>query len=334
MARSRTRTALAGLAALLAGTAGLATAVAPSTPAAATVRPATTQATRFAAPQARPAAATQATHPATVWQPAEHTDWMWELDQPLKLSSPHLMGTGVTAWNGDTAPGDNPELYDIDGIINPASTVASLHARGDHVICYVEVGTAGNYYSAQAEGIPVTYYQQLKSHGDLGKKIQGYPERFLNINAASTVSIVESMIGKQCAGKHFDGVETDLDETFGHNEGKTGFSITQADEEKYLTTLADYMHGHGLAWIAKNLDDTQKASFVDAMEPLAQGIISEQCNQYHTCSYLKPFQTAGKWIGNAEYSLATSQFCAADNAADRNGVKFSQALDGGRTPCR
>lgn len=85
-----------------------------------------------------------AAHQRTVWQPAEDTDWMWELDQPLNLSSPRLMGTGVTAWNGDTAPGDNPALYDIDGIINPASTVAKLHSISDHVVCHIEVGTAGN----------------------------------------------------------------------------------------------------------------------------------------------------------------------------------------------
>jgi hypothetical protein len=269
-----------------------------------------------------------------VWQPGEDTDWMWELSQPLVLTNPKLMGTGVTAWNGDTPPGDNPTLYDIDAIDNSAATVSALHAQGDHVVCYIEVGSAGNYYSANQEGVPVTYYQQLKSAGDLGKKLKGYPEYFVNINAASAVSIIKAMIDKQCAGKGFDGVETDLDETFGGNEGKTGFTITQANEENYLTTLADYMHGLGLAWIAKNLDDTQNASFVDAMEPLAQGIISEQCNQYNTCSYLKPFLTAGKWIGNAEYSLALSKFCGSDNAADMNGILFNVNLDGGRQPCR
>jgi Glycoside-hydrolase family GH114 len=269
-----------------------------------------------------------------VWQPAEDTDWMWELSQPLNFAKPRLMGTGVTAWNGDTPPGDNPALYDIDAIDNSAATVTKLHAMGDHAVCYIEVGSAGNYYSAQQEGIPVTYYQQLKNDGDLGKKLKGYPEYFVNINAASAVSIIEAMIDKQCAGKGFDGVETDLDETFNGNEGTTGFTITEPDEVKFLTTLANYMHGLGLAWIAKNLDDTQNASFVSAMEPMAQGIISEQCNQYGTCSYLAPFLNAHKWIGNAEYSLAQAKFCASDNAKDMNGILFNVNLDGGRKPCR
>jgi hypothetical protein len=286
------------------------------------------------APAAKAATATTGERATAVWQPAEDTDWMWELGKPLKTSKPRLMGTGVTAWNGDTPPGDNPVLYDIDAIENSASTVAALHSATDRVVCYIEVGSAGNYYTATREGIPVTYYDQLKQAGDLGDKLKGYPEYFININAPSAVSIIEAMIARQCSAKGFDGVETDLDETFHGNEGKTGLTITQADEENYLTTLADYMHGLGLAWIAKNLDDTERASFVDAMEPLAQGVISEQCNQHRTCSYLDPFLAANKWVGNAEYSKALSQFCPSDNAADINGILFNVNLDGGRSPCR
>jgi hypothetical protein len=271
----------------------------------------------------------------TVWQPPADADWMWELGTPLVTTSAKLMGTGVTAYNGDTPPGDNPVIYDIDGIENPASTIASLHQLGDRAICYVEVGTAGNYYTAAQEGIPTTYYAQLKAAGDLGSKLSGYPEYFISINAPSAVSIIESMIDQQCAAKGFDGVETDLDETFGNNEGKTGFTITQANEESYLTILSSYMHSLGLGWIAKNLDDTGIASFVNDMAPLAQGIISEQCNQYSTCSLLSPFEKAGKWIGNAEYSPETQkEFCASDNAANINGILFNVNLSGGRKPCR
>jgi Glycoside-hydrolase family GH114 len=284
---------------------------------------------------AHPAAAFTGRAAASVWQPAEDTDWMWELGKPLNTNNANLMGAGVTAWNGDTPPGDNPTLYDIDAIENPVSTVTSLHQLGDHAICYIEVGSAGNYYTAAQEGISTTYYQQLKNAGDLGKKLSGYPEYFININASSAVSIIESMISQQCAAKGFDGVETDLDETFGNNEGKTGFTITQANEESYLTTLASYMHSLGLAWIAKNLDDTGIASFVSDMQPLAQGIISEQCNQYGTCSLLDPFLSAGKWIGNAEYAPETqAEFCGFDNAAGLNGILFNVNLSGGRKPCR
>ena len=269
-----------------------------------------------------------------VWQPAQDSDWMWEISSPLDVTNASLMGTGVTAYNGDTAPGDNATVYDIDGIINPASTVASLHAMGDRAICYIEVGAAGNYYSAAQEGISTTYYAQLQAAGDLGSELSGYPENFLNINSASTVSIIESMIQQQCAQKGFDGVETDLDGTFNNNEGSTGFTITQANEEAYLTTLANYMHAQNLAWIIKNADDTGIQSFVTDMEPLAQADLSEQCNEYSTCNLLSVFSAAGKAIFNAEYNLKASQFCPADNAAHINGVLFNVNLNGGRTPCR
>jgi hypothetical protein len=327
MTRSRTRGLMAAALAALTGSwlvavSGIVTAPAAG---AGTVR----ESLRAASSAAVPAAS------GSVWQPPADTDWMWELGKPLVTTNANLMGTGVTAWNGDTAPGDNPALYDIDAIENPASTVTQLHQLGDHVICYIEVGTAGNYYTAAQEGIPTTYYAQLKAAGDLGRKLSDYPEYFININAPSAVSIIEAMIAQQCAAKGFDAVETDLDETFGNNEGKTGFTITRPDEESYLTMLAGYMHGLGLAWIAKNLDDTGNASFVDDMEPLAQGIISEQCNQYSTCSYLAPFETDGKWIGNAEYAPETqAEFCASDNAANINGILFNVNLSGGRKPCR
>ena len=269
----------------------------------------------------------------TWWTPPVAAEWQWEIDHPLDTSNATDMGTGLTAWNGDTPPSTNPTIYDIDAIENPASTVSALHALGDHAICYIEVGTAGDYYSTSDEGIPTTYYDQFQAAGVLGNKLSGYPENFLNITSSTTVSIVESMIQQQCAAKGFDAVETDLDETYSGSDGTTGFIISQAAEQQYLTTLAHYMHSLGLGWIAKNLDDTGD-NFATMMEPLADGIISEQCGQYGTCGALSAFASAGKWIGEAEYNRPTSQFCPAAIAANRNAVLFPESLNGGRQPCQ
>jgi hypothetical protein len=267
----------------------------------------------------------------TWWTPPlGNVPWQWEIDHPLNLNSASDMGTGVTTYTG--APAPNPMVYDIDGIENPASTVAALHAAGDHAICYVEVGTAGNYYSAADEGIPTTYYAQFQAAGVLGDKLSGYPESFLNITSAATVSIVESMIQQQCAAKGFDAVETDLDETYSGSDGTTGFIISKAAEEQYMTTLATFMHAHGLGWIIKNPDDTGDSYAAD-MEPLADGVLTEQCNEYQTCSLLSSY-VGHKAVLNAEYNLATSAFCPADNAAGFNGARFNVNLNGGRQPCR
>jgi hypothetical protein len=242
------------------------------------------------------------------------------------------MGTNDYLPSGSPAPA--PTVYDIDAIINPASTVAALHARGDHVICYIESGSAGNYYSAAQEGITTSYYDQLQAAGVLGNTLPGYPqERFLNINSPAAVSIIESMISQQCAAKGFDAVETDLDETYTGYDGSTGFPLTKSNEQTFLTALANDIHGQGLGWIAKNLVDTGD-SFATTMEPLADGLLTENCNQWNQCGQSSAYISNGKGVLNAEYNLNTSQFCPADDAAGINGAHIDSSVDGFRQPCR
>jgi hypothetical protein len=236
------------------------------------------------------------------------------------------MGTRDTLPNGK--PAQPPVIYDIDGIINPASTVAALHTRGKHVVCYIEVGAAGNYYSAPQERTTTTYYRQLEMAGLLGNMVPGYPERYLNIKSTKTVPIIESMIDHQCAAKGFDAVETDIDDEY---TDSTGFGLTKAVEEKYMTVLADYMHGLGLGWWIKNPDDTGD-SFAKDMYPLADAVLTEQCNQYSTCGALSAY-VHHKPVFNAEYSLRTSQFCSSDVLRGFNGAKFDLDLTGVRDPC-
>jgi Glycoside-hydrolase family GH114 len=259
--------------------------------------------------------------------PLGNQPWQWELDHPLSLTSASDMGTDDKLPDGKAARA--PAIYDIDGIINPASTVSGLHARGKHVVCYVEVGAAGNYYTAAQEHTTTTYYQQLKAAGVLGGKVPGYPESYLNIKSAKTVSIIESMIDHQCAAKRFDAVETDIDDEY---TDATGFGLTKAIEEKYMTTLAGYMHRLGLGWWIKNPDDTGDRYAAD-MYKLADAVLTEQCNQYSTCTALSAY-VHHKAVFNAEYTLKTSQFCAADNGRGFNGATFNLDLSGVRHPCR
>ncbi len=259
--------------------------------------------------------------------PLGNQPWQWELDNPLNLSNPKQMGLDDKLPDGRPAPA--PAIYDIDGIINSASTVAALHAMGKHVVCYVEVGAAGNYYTAAQEGIPTTYYDQLVAAGVLGKAVQGWPEHYLDIRSPATLSIIESMIDQQCAAKGFDAVETDIDESY---DSKTGFPLTQADEERYMTTLADYMHSLGLGWWIKNPDDTGSSSYATAMEPLADAVLTEQCNQFHTCDLLSSY-FGRKAVFNAEYYRSPAKFCSDDEALGINGAQFDLNLTGVRKPC-
>ncbi|MBV8463396.1 MAG: endo alpha-1,4 polygalactosaminidase [Acidimicrobiales bacterium] len=269
-----------------------------------------------------PAAAAGWWHPALGNQP-----WQWELSHPLDLSNPTDMGTQDTLPDGGPAP--PPVIYDIDAIINPAATVSALHALGAKVVCYVEVGAAGNYYSAAEEGLTTTYYRQLKAAGVMGHRVPHYPERYLDIRSPDTVRIIETMIWQQCADKGFDAVETDIDEEY---NDPSGFPLTQADQESYMTTLADFMHELGLAWWIKNPDDTGD-SYATDMFPLADAVLTEQCNEFSSCGLLSAY-AGKKAVFNAEYHLPTSAFCPGDDWVGFNGALFDLTLDGSRDPCR
>jgi hypothetical protein len=271
--------------------------------------------------------------PPALWKPPRLFEWQWLLTGTLNTNNATQMGTGITAWDGTKPPATNPTVYDIDAILNPASTVRTLHNMGFKAICYIEVGTVGNYYTASQEGIPVTYYQQFVNAGVVGNKLPGYNEWFLNINSPATSRILESMISQQCVSKGFDAVETDLDVTYDNKEGRTGFTITQRNEETFLSNLALYMNRNGEVWFSKNLAHSVSNSFVSAMEPYAAGDLDEETQEFKTIGYLKPFMTAKKPILDVEFALAQSKYCASDIAMGVVGTKFNVALNGPRVPC-
>jgi hypothetical protein len=276
---------------------------------------------------AAPAAGVRSATSPRWWVPSLGSQpWQWELSKPLDLSKPKTMGTNGKLPDGSPAPA--PVIYDIDGIINPASTVSALHALGKRVVCYVEVGAIGNYYSTTDEGIATSYYDQLVAAGVVGSSVPGWPERYIDIRSPATVAIIESMIHDQCAAKGFDAVETDIDESY---HSANGFGLTQADEEQFMTTLAGYMHGHGLGWWIKNPDDTGDNYAAD-MQPLADAVLTEQCNQYSSCNLLNSYFGA-KAVFNAEYHVRPKAFCAHDAALGINGAQFNLNLTGVRKPC-
>ena len=188
------------------------------------------------------------------------------------------------------------------------------------VVCYMEVGAAENYRPDYSSFPAATR----------GKSVSGWAgERYIDIRDPTVVAIIKTKI-KMCADKGFDAIEPDLDESYG---ASTGFPLTKAIEESYMTMLADYAHSLGLAMFGKNPDDTGDSYAAD-MVNVFDAILTEQCNQYGTCSALDAY-TGKKAVFNAEYGLATSKFCPKDNArAGWNGVKFPLSLKGGRTPCR
>jgi len=244
------------------------------------------------------------------WHPALNTSWNWVLSV-------------VPA-----APYRAVSMYDVDGFDNSAANVASLHAAGIKAVCYLSAGTYENW-RPDAGQFPAAV---------LGKA-NGWPgEKWLDIreiqNAGSVLRSIMDARLDMCRQKGFDMVE--LDNVDGYSN-KTGFPLTAADQIYFNATLANDAHSRGLSVLQKN--DVEQ---IPALLAYFDGALNEQCNQYKECttaqngSYgLDQYVAAGKPVFNAEYKLATSSFCGADNAANFNGVRFNINLDDSLfQPCR
>ena len=226
------------------------------------------------------------------------------------------MGTGVLAYQG--RPAANPVMYDVDGFETSTATIASLHARGDRAVCYIETGALENYRPDESK-FPASV---------LGNPVDGYPdERYLDIRSPAVVGAIEARVA-MCAQKGFDAVEPDIDDSYTDD---TGFPLTEAEEISFDTTIAAYAHRLKLAIALKNGDDF---SFAQSMRPVVDFVIDEQCFQYATCAAFADYPSAGRAVFEVEYDLPTSRFCATANRMDFNAMRLDVALDGRRQPCR
>ena len=234
---------------------------------------------------------------ASWWIPPKSLTWYWQLQGTINNSQP------VAA-------------YDIDGFDNSAGEISTLHGQGKHVICYIDVGTAENWrpdYSSFPASV-------------LGSS-NGWPgERWLDISKLSVLEPIMTARFQMCREKGFDAVEPDNMDGY---ENSTGFPLTAAEQLSYDEWIAGEVHALGMAVFQKN-DGEQTGQ----LESHFDGALDEQCNQYHECGNFGPYLAAGKPVLNAEYSLPTSSFCAADNAAGIMGARYSLELNGSSfEPC-
>lgn len=231
------------------------------------------------------------------WVMPQHLTWYWQLTGKIKND-------------------ESVAAYDIDGFENSAAEVATLHAQGKHVICYIDVGTAESFrpdYSELPESV-------------LGRS-NGWPgERWLDIRQLSVLEPIMTARLQMCREKGFDAVEPDNIEGYAN---ATGFPLTAQEQLTYNEWVAEEVHSLGMAVLQKN-DGEQTHQLLSYFD----GALSEQCNQYHECADFAPYLAAGKPVLNAEYHRPTAKFCAADNAAGIMGARYKLALDGKRfQPC-
>ena len=232
------------------------------------------------------------------WRPPAHFTWYWQLQ-----GRPRFEPVAVT---------------DLDGWNTSAATVARLHARGQHVVCYVDVGT---------------WERWRPDAGRFPRSVLGAPngwpgERWLDVRRQSVLRPIMAARFAMCARKGFDAVEGDNIDGF---ENRTGFTISVGQQLAYDEWMARTVHALGMAVFQKNLPE--KAA---QLQPYFDGVLDEQCNQYSECGAFAPYRRAGKPVLNAEYRASLYPgFCAADRRRGISGALYALSLDGSLwRPCR
>jgi len=238
-----------------------------------------------------------AVEPQSIWQPQPGTTWQWQLTTPVD--------TSVAA-----------QVFDIDLFDNDAAMVASLHAAGKRVICYMSAGSWENWRPDAASYAPAV----------LGRALDGWPgERWLDIRRLDLLGPIIAARLDQCAAKGFDGVE--FDNIDGYTNA-TGFPLTSDDQLAFNRWLANAAHARGLAAGLKN-DLDQIPALVDVFD----FAIDEQCFQYNECDTLLPFVQSGKAVLQVEYDLQTAQFCPQVNQLGFSSMRKQLDLGVYREPC-
>ena len=230
--------------------------------------------------------------------------------------SPPLGSTFQVQFGGlpvdETVPAS---VYDLDAFDTDASTVASLHSAGRHVVCYVDAGTWEKWR-------PDAGLYPKKIRG----KSNGWPgEKWLDI---SRLDVLGPILGARldlCAAKGFDAVEFDNVDGYAN---KTGFKLSAADQLTFDLWLADAAHARGLGAGLKN-DVEQVPELVSSFD----FAIDEQCAQYHECETLTPFVSAGKPVFEIEYKLSKKAFCTQASALGFAAMRKHLSLDAWRDPC-
>jgi hypothetical protein len=238
-----------------------------------------------------------ASAPGGRWTPAPRTTWQWQLSGTIDQS--------VAA-----------DMYDVDLFDTPAATVASLHAQGRHVVCYLDAGT---YEPGRPDSGSIPAAVQ-------GSGVDGWPgERWLDVRRLDVLGPILERRLDLCRSKGFDGVEPDNVDGYSNS---SGFPLSAADQLAFNRFIAAAAHARGLSVGLKN--DLDQAA---TLQPDFDWALNEQCYQYGECDALQPFAKAGKAVFIAEYDVDPSAFCAQAAASGYSAIRKHLALDAWRQAC-
>jgi hypothetical protein len=231
------------------------------------------------------------------WLPAQRTTWQWQLSGTLDQSVP-------------------ADMYDVDLFDTPASTVASLRAKGRRVTCYVDAGTF-EPGRPDSGSFPASV---------LGSDVAGWPgEKWLDVRRLDVLAPIMRSRLDMCASKGFDAVEADNVDGYSNS---SGFPLSADDQLRYNRFLASEAHARGLSIALKNDFDQ-----VAQLEPSFDFAVSEECFQYGECGRLAPFVAAGKPVFEVEYAGDPASYCPQAKQAGFMAMGKNMSLDAARQPC-
>jgi hypothetical protein len=227
----------------------------------------------------------------TWWRPTAGLSWQWQLSGTID--------TSVAA-----------DVYDVDAVDVPTTTVAALKAVGRRTVCYVNVG-AYEAWRPDATAFPASV---------LGKGLAGWPgEKWLDIRQWDTLRPILAARFAACKTKGFDGVEPDNVDGYAN---KTGFPLTAADQLTFNRRVADLAHQSTLAVALKN--DVDQAT---TLQPSFDFAVNEECVTYNECDSLTTFIKAGKPVFHVEYTQPTTTFCNTTKALGFSSMRKHESLD-------
>jgi hypothetical protein len=231
------------------------------------------------------------------YKPAVETTWQWQL-------------SGNVNTNYDV------DLYDIDLVETPQSTIDQLHEKDIKVICYFSAGSWEQYRS-DAEDFPPEV---------LGEELDGWEdEKWLDIsNYQKFSSIIQSRLDL-AVEKKCDGVEPDNMDGYQNN---SGFDLSYEDQITYNKWIATQAHDRKLSVALKN-DLEQVEDLVEYFD----FAINEECFQYDECELLTPFTKANKAVLGVEYELEKEAFCPQAKELNFSWLLMTYDLAGERSDC-
>jgi hypothetical protein len=182
-------------------------------------------------------------------------------------------------------------VYDVDGFDTKASTVAALHAKSRHVVCYIDVGTWENW-RPDADKFP---------QGVLGHRDGHWPgERWLDIRQLTVLQPLMAARFRMCRAKGFDAVDPDNIDGY---QNKTGFPLTASEQLAYDLWVARAVHALGLSVAQKN-DGTQ----IRHLDNHFDFAVVEQCYAYQFCGQFAPYTAKNRLVVDIEYGMPRSKF--------------------------